>query len=177
MATRTKELKEQSENNERTINKSKEFSLKRVNWPLAIVASCRSIMVGQCHSIRNILAMPVATEAFEAWFSPATYAWGQDQHKNKAWCPLWGLWRQNCKNFSLFRLLFGSWLMFGLWSYAYAHVWTRPFFTKRTNQRTKNLGRSKRKKKTNIHMLKGKGKSNQRTEKQGTKSKKKKFGC
>ena len=34
---------------------------------------------------------------------------------------LWELRRQNNENFSLFRLLFCSWLMLGLWSYAYAY--------------------------------------------------------
>ena len=40
-------------------------------------------------------------------------------NENKAWLLLWDLRRQNNENFSLFRLLFCSWLMLGLWSYAY----------------------------------------------------------
>ena len=42
-------------------------------------------------------------------------------NENKAWLLLWDLRRQNNENFSLFCLLFCSWLMLGLWSYAYAY--------------------------------------------------------
>ena len=42
-------------------------------------------------------------------------------NENKAWLLLWDLRRQNNENFSLFRLLFCSWFMLGLWSYAYAY--------------------------------------------------------
>ena len=42
-------------------------------------------------------------------------------NENKGWIFLWDLRRQNNENFSLFRLLFCSLLMLGLWSYAYAY--------------------------------------------------------
>ena len=40
-------------------------------------------------------------------------------NENKGWILLWDLRRQNNETFSLFRLLFCSFLMLGLWSYAY----------------------------------------------------------
>ena len=40
-------------------------------------------------------------------------------NENKTWLLLWDFWKRNNENVSLFRLLFCSWLMLGLWSYAY----------------------------------------------------------
>ena len=51
----------------------------------------------------------------------------QDQYDNKSWVLLWDLRREKNENFSLFRLLFCSWLMLGLWSDAYAYSYDEPY--------------------------------------------------
>ena len=51
----------------------------------------------------------------------------QDQYDNKSWVLLWDLWGEKKENFSLFRLLFCSWLMLGLCSYAYAYSYDEPY--------------------------------------------------
>ena len=107
-----------------TVNWLRIWYFDLVLWPPRCYSSAKTIAVSELKStLRNSSHISASSRRLK----PGSHERHKHKQQKQRRILLWDLRRQSNENFSLFRLLFCSLLMLGLWSYAYSYAYDDPY--------------------------------------------------